>query len=307
MIEDSYGSYLKEKILKMFNKEETLEFMQKSDQPRPTIIRTNTLKIRRKELAKLLIARGMDIDPIEWCPASLIIYKSSVPIGATPEYLTGLYTVQGASSILAVKNLDPQPEEKILDMCAAPGGKSTHIATLMNNTGVLFSYDINKERLKAVNSNMSRMGITNMIVVCKDARKIPDSSYDRILLDAPCSGTGIISKDYSVKTKTEKEIHNIARLQKELIKKAFKNLKVGGTLVYSTCSVLPEENECVVNYLLKKKIGAKLLECENVGKNAFVNFRGEHFHPSMKMCRRIYPHVHNMDGFFIAKITKVRK
>ncbi|KAM0678044.1 rRNA (cytosine-C5-)-methyltransferase nop2 [Binucleata daphniae] len=306
MIENSYGDFLKEKIKNMFNKEEAVEFFEKSEQPRPTIIRTNTLKIRRKDLAKLLIARGMDVDPLEWCTASLVVYKSNVPIGATPEYLTGLYTIQGASSILAVKNLDPQPNEKIIDMCCAPGGKTTHIAALMQNTGTLFAYDCSKVRLKAVVSNASRLGITNTLVICQDSRKTNDSLFDRVLLDAPCSGTGIISKDANVKTKTEAEITKIVKLQKELIMKGFKNLKINGTMIYSTCSFLVEENEAVVDYLLKKKIGAKLVECENVGKNGYTSYRGEHFHPTIKLTKRLFPHVHNMDGFFIAKITKVK-
>ncbi|KAM0688279.1 rRNA (cytosine-C5-)-methyltransferase nop2 [Conglomerata obtusa] len=307
MIQNSYGPFLSEKINDMFNKQEALEFMQKSEQPRPTVIRTNTLKIRRKDLAKLLINRGMDIDPLEWCPSSLVVYKSPVPIGATPEYLTGLYTIQGASSIIAVKNLDVKEDEKVLDMCAAPGGKTTHIAALMNNTGTLFAYDISKDRLKAVMSNLSRLNITNTLVICKDVLKMSDSQFDRILLDAPCSGTGVISKDHSVKMRKESDITNVVRVQKELIIKGFKNLKVGGVMVYSTCSILVEENEAVIDYLLNKKIGAKLMECESVGKNGFTSYRGEHFHPSMKMTRRMWPHVHNMDGFFVAKITKVRK
>lgn len=308
MIEDSYNEYLREKIQTMFNKDEAHKFMEESEKSRPTVIRANTLKIKRKDLIKLLSARGMDLDPIEFCPASLVIYKSPVPVGATPEYLTGLYTIQGASSLLPVINLDVQPEEKVLDMCAAPGGKTTHLASLMNNTGVIFAYDIEKNRLKALQSNVNRLGINNCIAVCNDARKIQNELFDKILLDAPCSGTGIISKDPAVKVnRSHLDVKKTVKLQKDLLQKAFKMLKVGGTLVYSTCSVLVDENEAVIDSLLKKKEGAKLLTCTEVGKNGLTSFRGEHFHPSMKFCRRIYPHVHNMDGFFVAKITKYKK
>lgn len=308
MIEDSYNEYLREKIQRMFSKDEALKFMEESEKPRPTVIRTNTLKIRRKDLMKLLAARGMDLDPLEFCPASMVIYKSPVPVGATPEYLTGLYTIQGASSLLPVINLEPKPEEKVLDMCAAPGGKTTHLAALMNNTGVIFAYDIERNRLKALQSNVNRLGIYNCIAVCKDARKIQNEQFDKILLDAPCSGTGIISKDSSVKVnRSYLDVKKTVKMQKDLLKKAFDMLKIGGTLVYSTCSVLVDENETVVDSLLKKKVGAKLLPCTEVGKNGLTSFRGDHYHPSMKFCRRIYPHVHNMDGFFVAKITKYKK
>lgn len=308
MIENSYNEYLREKIQLMFNKDEAQKFMEESEKPRPTVIRTNTLKIKRKDLMKLLVAKGMDLDPIEFCTASLVIYKSPVPVGATPEYLTGLYTIQGASSLLPVLNLDVNPEDKVLDMCAAPGGKTTHLAALMNNTGVIFAYDIEKKRLKALQSNVSRLGINNCIAVCKDARKIQNEYFDKILLDAPCSGTGIISKDASVKVnRSHIDVKKTVKLQKDLILKAFKMLSVGGILVYSTCSILVDENEVVVDSLLKKKIGAKLLPCTEVGKNGFTKYRGNHFHPTMKFSRRVYPHVHNMDGFFVAKITKLKK
>lgn len=309
MIENSYNEFLKEKIFNLFNNEEAKQFMEESEKPRPTIIRTNILKIRRKDLAKLLIQRGMDVDPLEWSNEALIVYKSPVPVGATPEYLTGLYTIQGASSLLPVLSLDVKPELQILDMCAAPGGKSSHIAALMNNTGVLYLYDNFKTRIKALQSNIARLGITNSLIICNDARKISNGSYDRILLDAPCSGTGTINKDGSIKTKYDaRDLKSFVMTQKELISKAFKLLKVGGVMVYSTCSILPEENEEIVDYLLRKKNGARLAELNvDIGRNGFSKFRGEHYHPSLKMTRRIFPHTHNMDGFFVAKITKYKK
>lgn len=304
MLEDSYNDFLLTKLQHLFPKD-IQAFLEASETQRPTIIRTNTLKTRRKDLAKLLIARGMDVEPLDICPSSLTVYSSRVPVGATPEYLTGLYTIQGASSLLPVLSLNIECNQTILDMCAAPGGKTSHICALLENSGMVYAYDNDRHRLQALQSNIARLGINNCIAICKDARKIINS-FDRILLDAPCSGTGIISKDPSVKvSRTEADLRKTVKMQKQLLKKAFQMLRVNGILVYSTCSVLREENEDVVENLIRKNKNARIVEGLSVGKDGFVNFRGDHYHPTMKMCRRVYPHSNNMDGFFVAKITKI--
>lgn len=128
-----------------------------------------------------LINRGVNLDPIgKWTKVGLVIYSSQVPMGATPEYLAGHYILQGASSFLPVMALDPKENERVLDMCAAPGGKSSHIAALMKNTGVLFSNDANEERIKAVVGNFHRLGITNSIVCTYDGRKLPTVSINNM-------------------------------------------------------------------------------------------------------------------------------
>lgn len=177
--------------------------------------------------------------------SGLVIFSSQVPIGATPEYLAGHYIIQGASSLLPVMALAPQEKERILDMCAAPGGKASHIAAVMKNTGVLFANDVNVERTRAIVGNFHRMCVLNSIVCSYDGRKFPKvlKGFDRVLLDAPCTGTGVVSKDPSVKTnKDEKDIQRCVNLQKELILAAIDCLNAssptGGYLVYSTCSVL---------------------------------------------------------------------
>lgn len=177
--------------------------MEASEKQRPLTIRTNQLKTRRKELAQTLIQRGVNLDPLgEWTKVGLVVYESKVPIGATPEYLAGHYMLQSASSFLPVLALDPQKHEKVLDMAAAPGGKTTYIAQLMNNTGKIIANDLKPERLPALKYNLQRLGINNTIVTNYDGRKIPGmmKNFDKILLDAPCSGTGIISRDQSVKS-----------------------------------------------------------------------------------------------------------
>ena len=128
-----------------------------------------------------------------------------MPIGATPEYLAGLYIIQSASSFLPVLALDPQPQETILDLCAAPGGKTTYIAQLMKNTGCVFANDLKKERLRALQFNLHRMGVTNTVVTCRDGRKyssIFPRSFDRVIVDTPSTGLGIIAKDPSIKVNT---------------------------------------------------------------------------------------------------------
>ena len=297
-------------VLNLFPPNECVEFMESNTTPKALTIRTNTLKTKRRELAKTLISRNINLDPLaEWSKVGLKIYSSPVPIGATPEYLAGHYMLQSASSFLPVLALEPQPGEKVLDMCACPGGKTTYIAQLMKNQGIVIANDMKKERIKSLFFNIHRMGIKNCIITNYDGRKFPKfyNSFDRVLLDAPCSGLGVIAKDQSVKVnRTYKEILDNSRVQKELILAAIDscNVKGSGIIVYSTCSIAVEENEWVVDYALKYRY-VKCIEVGfEVGESGLSSFREKRFHPSVKNCRRIYPHVHNMDGFFVAKLKK---
>lgn len=193
-----YNLDLLELLFDLFAPSECLEFIEANENARPMTIRTNTIKTKRKDLAKVLIQRGVSLDPIaEWSKVGLKIYESSVPIGATPEYLAGHYILQSPSSFLPVMTLAPQPNERVLDMAAAPGGKTSYIAQLMKNTGILVANDLKKERLKSLNANCHRLGITNTVVVCQDGRRCPKifTKFDRVLLDAPCTGLGVISRD----------------------------------------------------------------------------------------------------------------
>lgn len=254
----------------------------------------------------------MNVDPIgKWSKIGLVVYSSSVPLGATPEYLAGHYMIQGASSLLPVMALDPKEKERILDMSAAPGGKSSHIAALMKNTGVLFSNDLNEDRLKAVIGNFHRLGITNSVICKYDGRKIPSvlKDFDRVLLDAPCTGTGVIAKDQSVKiNKDELDIQRCCTLQRELLLAAIDSVNhksaTGGIIVYSTCSILPDENERIIDYALQKRDVKLVPTGLEFGTEGFTSYRQYRFHPSMKLTRRFYPHTHNMDGFFVAKLKK---
>eukprot|EP00741_Cyanophora_paradoxa_P006218 tig00000114_g6030.t1 len=328
--------------------------------PRPITIRANTLKARRRDVAQALTQRGVNLESLDkWSPVGLVVYDAQVPIGATPEYLAGQYMIQSAASFLPVMALAPQEGERCLDMAAAPGGKTTYMAALMKNTGTVFANDFNRDRCKALFANCARLGCRNVVISSMDGRKYCKvmRGFDRVLLDAPCSGLGVISKDPSIKLqKDEKDIAKCAHMQKELILSAIDccdaDSKTGGFVVragsarslcrrpslprlpapdldgtrtppsrpslprltpppspwprsYSTCSVSVEENEAVVDYALKKR-AVRVVPCGlEFGRPGFTRYQQLHFHPSLKETRRFYPHSHNMDGFFVAKLQKL--
>ncbi|EAN32841.1 NOL1/NOP2/sun family putative RNA methylase domain protein [Theileria parva strain Muguga] len=305
-----YSEELSDYFFKLFNPLEAIQFFDANEQPLPLTIRTNTLKTKRKDLAVSLINRGANVDPIgDWTKEGLVVHSSKVPIGATPEYLAGHYILQSASSLIPVLSLAPRPNELVLDMCAAPGGKTTHIGQLMNNTGILFANDSNKSRCKSLVSNIHRLGILNSIVCNYKGdelvRVLP--KMDRILLDAPCSGLGVISRDPSIKVKRGlKDLQRNSNLQKQLLTASINLVKPNGIIVYSTCSLSIEENEQVIHYAIRK-FNVKLVPLGlEIGTPAFSSFRGRKFHPSIaKFARRFYPHKHSLDGFFVAKLIKL--
>eukprot|EP01133_Synstelium_polycarpum_P008682 gene8682-10199_t len=307
-----YSTWLIDVFLKIFNVSECLDFLEANEVQRPLTIRTNTLKTRRKDLAETLGGRGVHLEPIKWSPVGLTVYETQVAIGATPEYLAGHYIQQSASSFLPVVALAPQPEERVLDMCASPGGKTTYIASLMKNTGVLVANDINEERMRSLVANIHRLGVRNTIVSNLDGREYPNrmSGFDRVLVDAPCVGLGVISKDPQIKmTKSQKDVSLCTHIQKELLLHAIDSVDAtsatGGIIVYSTCSLTVEENEGVVDYALKKRNVQLVDTTLEFGVQGFTSFRNLRFHPTLQLTRRYYPHTHNMDGFYVAKFKKL--
>jgi len=209
--------------------------------------------------------------------------------------------------------LAPYESETIIDISAGPVGKTTYIAALMKNRGIIIANDINKNKLVAAITNIHRMNVKNVIVCHSDGNDLPSligpGSMDRILLDAPCSGTGIVSKDPRIKmNKTRDTICCCVRTQKQLILSAIDLIdaksRTGGYLVYSTCSLLVEENECIINFALNQR-DISIVQCGiEFGRKGFVNYKSYQFHPSLDRSRRFYPHLHNTDAFFVCKIKK---
>lgn len=306
-----YNEFLAEKVLDLFSPEEAIAFFEANEVPRPVTIRANTLRTRRRDLAQKLINRGVSLEPVgPWSKVGLQVFESAVPIGATPEYLVGDYMLQAVSSFLPCMALAPQPHERILDMASAPGGKVTYLSALMQNTGCIFANDSNKARIKSLTANVHRMGCRNIVVCNYDGRQFPKvlGGFDRVMLDSPCSGTGVISKDASVKTnKSKRDLILLTQLQKQLILCAIDSVnpksETGSYVVYSTCSVMVEENEEVIEYALRKRPNVRIVPTGiDFGRDGLKRFRSRTFNDRMTLCRRIFPHVHNMDGFFVCKL-----
>jgi len=232
-------------------------------------------------------------------------------IGNLPGHADGLFYVQGAASMIPVIVLGPKPGERVLDMCASPGGKTTQIAQYMDNLGEVVASEPKAERVQVLVDSIKRLGVTNTTVVQMSGQKFRDARFDRILVDAPCSGTGNMRRNpETIRNWNPEVFKRISFEQKSLLHKAYCVLKKGGVLVYSTCSLEPEENEAVVDWLLKrhKKTGLEEIELEGLKRSRPVQeFGGETFAPEVEKCLRLWPQDNNTEGFFVAKIRKLEK
>jgi NOL1/NOP2/sun family putative RNA methylase len=270
-------------------------------QPRDSI-RVNTSKISIEALAERLSRKGVLFEKIQFCPNGLY-YKSKFSLGSTPEYLMGYYYLQEAASMLPVLALSPSEKDLVLDMCAAPGSKTTQLSEVMGNRGEIIAVEKNPGRCESLKNNLERMGCANVTVLNDDVLNInSDEIFDKILLDAPCSGNYAMDRDWFEKRNLPGIERNAVR-QKKLIEKAYSLLKKGGMLVYSTCSLEPEENEESVMFALS--LGLKL---EDSGikavEPAVSGFDGKKFDRTMLLARRLWPHKTGTSGFFIAKLRK---
>ena len=286
-------------------KEYSFSYLRKS-------VRVNTLKIPVNELVSRVSA-DWKLDPIPWCPQGFWIEHRGEgdakrrDVGNMVEHLLGYTYVQEAASMIPPLVLDPKPGERVLDMCAAPGSKTTQIAQYMENKGVIVANDLTGIRLAALGVNLQRCGVRNVIVTRMQGARFKDMEFDRVLVDAPCSGTGTIRKSLkTIDMWNPKLASHLAKTQKQLIKTGFKLLKPGGTLVYSTCTLEPEEDEGVVDYLLKEFDDASVedITLDIKRSDAVVEFEGKKYSDSVKKCLRIWPQDNDTEGFFVAKIRK---
>jgi len=268
-------------------------------------LRINTLKTNPEALAERLKKNNVKLEKVSFLE-NAYFYTSDFSMGATPEYLQGFYYLQEAASQIPVQILNPKPDEMVLDMAAAPGSKTTQIAQKMANKGIIVALDDKPYRLKALASNLERMNITNCVVYKKDARFAFDlgKKFDKILLDAECTGNFCTDKKFFEAKKVE-DIKFRSKIQKELLKAAIKCLKNNGTLVYSTCSLEPEENEMVIDWLLSKYPDLKLEKIIfPIGDPGITKPFGQNLNPEISKCLRLWPHKTGTQGFFVAKIQK---
>ena len=283
-------------------------FLETLERPQPVTIRVNRLKATPEQVAERLKRQGFEVRPLEWNEWILRV-EGEGSVAKTLEHWIGWFYVQEASAATAVMALEPQPDEKILDMCAAPGGKTTQMAELMENTGVIFANDVTPKRLRALLANLSRMGVVNTVVTQWDGRNYPDLgvTFDKVLVDAPCSAEGRARENPDLRGGADINfIRSISGTQKGLLRRALELVKPGGIVVYSTCTFAPEENEAVVAYALKK-VPCELLPIELPVRCSpgLTEWQGREFGEEMKRCVRIYPHYLDSGGMFIAKLRKL--
>lgn len=266
------------------------------------IARKNTLKAS-ENFEEELRNSFENVEKASWNEKIYRLKNTETP-GKTSLHWRGEYYVQEESAALPVEALNPQPGEKVLDLCAAPGGKATQIAEKMNNEGLVVANDDSAQRMKSLHANVYRTGSAIITATNKDGRAIPeDEKYDRILVDAPCSGEG--DRFYrNFKPASEEEVEGLAKLQKQLVDKSKKLLKDDGVLVYSTCTLNPKENEGVVSHLLEQDMDLERLEPEFVHVSGVEKFDGEDYGKEMRKTVRVYPHHINSGVIFVARFRK---
>ena len=308
--EHGYLQYMIERYLTLWGEEETLQFIKACDIPLKTSIRLNSLKNPPSETYETLEKKGITLTAIPWLDTGFYANFHRYSPGAILQHMLGHYYVQGVPSMTVVEALDPQKDEIVLDIAAAPGGKTTHISQLMENTGMVLSVEQDRLRIEALQSNILRCGVTNCIVLRGDAKKIENITQepDRILLDAPCSGEGLIPLDPTRKTsKTLADIHYCATREDEFLDAAVRKLKDGGHLVYATCTIAPEENEYVVDNILRRYPEMRIVPIDlEFGSPGYATPYGVSLDESLIHARRFLPHLHGTEGFFICKMRKER-
>jgi len=299
-----------ERYLRMWGVKETVEYIKATLKGIRKVIRVNTLKVDEVELIDTLRSKGYQLDKVWWAKRAYWVIKEPFPIGATFEYMLGYYYIhRGAGSLAPVIALNPQPGEFIIDMCAAPGGKTSYIADLMKDEGVILAVDISRDRMKSLRSQISRLGISCVVGLRWDAKRVPELSVkaDKVLLDAPCTGEGLTPIDPGRRLRFNvEELQRMVSVQVSLLEAALNVVKDGGVIIYSTCSIAPEENELVINKVLEKfRDRIDLYDTGLIiGDPGFDRVFNYKLDSRLKLCKRLYPHKHGTEGYFICKIVK---
>jgi len=292
----SFPDWMIKDWLRQFGEEETVKLCETFNQKAKLSFRLNSLKISQKdleralELKKIKCQKGSFFENFYWI-------KSKIDLEYLFLFQKGYVYPQDESAGFPVRLLSPQPGETILDMCAAPGGKLTYISELMKNSGKLIALDLNPERMEKVKENCERLGVKNVLFQIGDARNYSTEPVDRILIDAPCSGLGVLGRNSDARWQKKKEdIKRLAELQSAILLNAAKLVKKGGIIVYSTCTLTKEENEEVIEQFLeqgrnfRKESASDYVDRKVVNENGFV---------------RTYPHINGLDGTFAARLKKL--
>jgi NOL1/NOP2/sun family putative RNA methylase len=265
-------------------------------------IRINTMNNNEADIAGRLKARGIELEPIPFAPHGYWIHKSPFSVGATTEYLLGYYSIQEAAAQLPATLFTDLKDRMVLDACAAPGGKTVQLADLMHNTGVIIALDVDKRRLTALSNHLERCYVSNTIVYNMDARRASSFGvkFDRILLDVPCSGNFATDREW-FRRRTIEDVQRNAAVQREILAEATKALKDEGEILYSTCSLEPEENEFNIDWATEHlNLQTEPIDC--YGESAPVTIFDKQLDSQISNCRRIWPGP--TQGFFVCKLKK---
>jgi 16S rRNA (cytosine967-C5)-methyltransferase len=291
----SHPAWLVKRWLNQFGKEETEKLLIANNEKPSLILRVNTSKVTIDEFKELLNSVDLKFIEGKYLP-NFIRLKTLTNITGWEYFEKGYFSIQDESTGFPGLLLDVKPGQRVLDLCAAPGGKTAYISNLMNNTGEIIALDRYDSRLKILSKNLKRLGVTNVKLIEVNALDYQDGEFDRVLLDAPCSGLGTISKKPDIKWKRDlNDIRNLVMLQSELLRKAATLVKIGGSIVYCTCTIEPEENFEVVEKFLSEFKNFNLEDAKKYLPETVVDSNG---------CVQTYPHIHMIDGSFAAKLVK---
>ena len=283
------------------------KFLEVASRPEPTTIRVSSGRIEPDALAERMARQGFVLCPIPDQAGFLRVQRAPNPIALTLEHWLGLFYVQRASTGLAAPALGPASGERVLDMCAAPGGKTTHLADLMEDRGPLVAVDSNVGRMRALAGNVYRTGHTNVLLVTADGRELPGGAwFDRVLVDAPCSAEGTVREGRGrVRPRREGYETYVTALQEGLLRRAIELTRPGGTILYSTCTFAPEENEAVVDAVLADSpVDVIPLSLPVPTSPGLTEFEGRRFDERLVHTSRIYPHHIDSGGLFLALLRR---